>query len=525
MFDCVTCRSTKSQLIISSLVVLFAIGLYAVPEAFAATYTVENAQGSSVPGCEPDCFIPASLTVSVGDTIVFANNDTAAHTSTSGSPADGPSGAWDSSMVMSGQSYSVTLDTAGTYPYFCMVHPWMLGTVIVQEGSSAQPSTNSTSATPPTIPFTMNVQANIGSTTISVSGTSPNTINSVTVLAPNGNIVSIDPNIQPNSDGIYSTTHGVGGPMWKQDGIYQIIVKIDDYTKLTETVFISNGAVSSPNAFSSSTNTVENAQGSSVPGCEPNCFIPATLTINPGESVTFNNNDTAAHTSTAGTPADGPSGAWDSSMVMSGQSYTTPALDEGTYPYFCMVHPWMLGTIIVGEGSATPTQEESSQAQDEAAERIAAAEAAAKAAEEAAKAAEAEAAARIAEAEAAARIAEAEAAAKAAEEAAQAAEQASQDRIEAAAVNEKIEITMDFTNDSDVQQSFALIVQIKDSNNTTISLSHVTGMLGAGQTLDQILSYTPTDPGTYTVEKFLWDNFADPTALTDSKETFTLSVS
>ena len=112
-----------------------------------------------------------------------------------------------------------------------------------------------------------------------------------------------------------------------------------------------------------------------------------------------------------------------------------------------------------------------------------------------------------------------------AEQAAQAAEQASQDRIEAAAVNEKIEITMDFTNDSDVQQSFALIVQIKDSNNTTISLSHVTGMLGAGQTLDQVLSYTPTEPGSYTVEKFLWDNFADPTALTDSKENFTLSVS
>ena len=154
------------------------------------------------------------------------------------------------------------------------------------------------------------------------------------------------------------------------------------------------------------------------------------------------------------------------------------------------------------------------------------AEAAAQAAEEAAKAAEAEAAARIAEAEAAARIAEAEAAAKAAEEAAQAAEAEAAARIEAAvSVNEKIEITMDFTNDSDVQQSFALIVQIKDSNNTTISLSHVTGMLGAGQTLDQILSYTPTDPGTYTVEKFLWDNFADPTALTDSKETFTLSVS
>ena len=255
--------------------------------------------------------------------------------------------------------------------------------------------------------------------------------------------------------------------------------------------------------------TVENAMGSSTPGCEPDCFLPSTVTIGVGGMVTFANNDSAAHTSTSGTPADGPSGVWDSSIVMMGAAYTTPALDAGEYPYFCMVHPWMEWLVIVGEGSATPTQEESSQAQDEAAERIA----------------EAEAAARIAEAEAAARIAEAEAAVKAAEEAAQAAEQASQDRIEAAAVNEKIEITMDFTNDSDVQQSFALIVQIKDSNNTTISLSHVTGMLGAGQTLDQILSYTPTEAGTYTVEKFLWNNFADPTALTDSKETFSLTVS
>ena len=93
-------------------------------------------------------------------------------------------------------------------------------------------------------------------------------------------------------------------------------------------------------------------------------------------------------------------------------------------------------------------------------------------------------------------------------------------------IDEKIEISMDFTNDTDVQQPFALIVQIKDSNNTTISLSHVTGMLGAGQTLEQILSYTPTETGIYTVEKFLWDNFADTsTALTDEKEIFTLTVS
>ena len=39
-----------------------------MPDAFAATYTVENAQGSSTPGCDPyDCFIPSTLDIVVGD--------------------------------------------------------------------------------------------------------------------------------------------------------------------------------------------------------------------------------------------------------------------------------------------------------------------------------------------------------------------------------------------------------------------------------------------------------------------------
>jgi predicted secreted protein with PEFG-CTERM motif len=108
-----------------------------------------------------------------------------------------------------------------------------------------------------------------------------------------------------------------------------------------------------PSAFAehSMNATVENAQGSSTPGCEPDCFIPATVTIGVGGQVTFSNNDAAAHTSTAGTPADGPSGAWDSSLVMMNSAYTTPALDAGEYPYFCMVHPWMTGLVIVEEES------------------------------------------------------------------------------------------------------------------------------------------------------------------------------
>ena len=97
------------------------------------TYTVEMPAGTSVPGCEEtnSCYSPADITINAGDTIEWVNVDTAAHTVTGGSPADGPSGVFDSSLVMGGGSYSFTFDDAGSHDYFCMVHPWMVGSVTV----------------------------------------------------------------------------------------------------------------------------------------------------------------------------------------------------------------------------------------------------------------------------------------------------------------------------------------------------------------------------------------------------------
>src|SRR3990170_3601457 len=82
------------------------------------TVEVSIPAGTSVPGCEETnkCFIPSSVSIMKGDTVVWSNDDTAAHTVTSGSPANGPSG---------------TFDTSGSIDYFCMVHPWMTGSVQV----------------------------------------------------------------------------------------------------------------------------------------------------------------------------------------------------------------------------------------------------------------------------------------------------------------------------------------------------------------------------------------------------------
>ena len=120
-----------------SLLAIFSL-IVVAPPAFAAhgeggmSATVENAAGSSSPGCEPDCFIPSTVVITVGGTVTWENTDTAAHTSSSGTPVDGPDGVFDSSLIMAGGSYSHTFDTAGTFDYFCMVHPWMEGTVIVE---------------------------------------------------------------------------------------------------------------------------------------------------------------------------------------------------------------------------------------------------------------------------------------------------------------------------------------------------------------------------------------------------------
>src|SRR4030065_847766 len=89
--------------------------------------------GTSVPGCEESnkCFIPSSVSIMKGDTVVWSNDDTAAHTVTSGSPANGPSGMFDSSLLIGGKSFEHMFDSSGSVDYFCMVHPWMTGSIQV----------------------------------------------------------------------------------------------------------------------------------------------------------------------------------------------------------------------------------------------------------------------------------------------------------------------------------------------------------------------------------------------------------
>jgi predicted secreted protein with PEFG-CTERM motif len=133
----------------SSFFVLFAIvaGLVATtPAAFASDteVTVVPTPGSGAPGCEDTaegCYLPKEVTVDVGGKVIFSNTDTATHTFTAGSAVDGPSGLFDSSLAIAGSSFEWTPTAVGNVPYYCMVHPWMTGLIVVQEAGTTHDGT------------------------------------------------------------------------------------------------------------------------------------------------------------------------------------------------------------------------------------------------------------------------------------------------------------------------------------------------------------------------------------------------
>ena len=78
--------------------------------------------------------------------MIWKNNDNELHTVVSGDPRNGPDGIFDSSILNPRQNFSHKFNTAGTYDYFCMIHPWMDGKVIVK-GKFINTYTNSNTYT------------------------------------------------------------------------------------------------------------------------------------------------------------------------------------------------------------------------------------------------------------------------------------------------------------------------------------------------------------------------------------------
>ena len=138
---------------ISSIFVLFAIaaGMASMaPAAFADhaevsigavaesgfSQTCAASQGGS------GCYTPSVATVDVGGVVTMTNTDpTGVHTFTSGTVngfTPSPDGTFDTGVLMSNDAFEWVPTEAGTVPYYCMLHTWMVGEIIVQEAAAEE---------------------------------------------------------------------------------------------------------------------------------------------------------------------------------------------------------------------------------------------------------------------------------------------------------------------------------------------------------------------------------------------------
>ena len=132
---------------ITTIVVIAVIILVTIALSFSNNSIEENVEETDLiiqgdvimptkvsrPGCETDdrCYVPSLIIIEKGKQVTWVNEDSAFHSITSGYYG-APTDLFDSGHLDPFESYTLTFDEAGTYDYFCTLHPWMKGQVIVE---------------------------------------------------------------------------------------------------------------------------------------------------------------------------------------------------------------------------------------------------------------------------------------------------------------------------------------------------------------------------------------------------------
>src|SRR5919106_558143 len=275
---------------------------------------------------------PASL--SGGSTITWNNIDDTPHTAT----AD--DGSFDTGIINGGASGSALISTGTgtrTISYHCNVHPEMRGTLQVISSSSL-------STIPPS---NITLQDNAPVTAINSSSSNTTTIENL-----QQQIVTLQQTVDALQQTLMALQQSV-----PQDG---------------------NVTVSSGNNNNTAVSLIEEGQPPALPppqqpqpqqqqglqqnqrvsivlgassGLSNNAFQPNTVQVQVGDTVTWTNDDSQPHTVTSGINGQ-PDGRFDSSpnfnpLLASGQTFEHAFTEAGEYPYFCLLHPNMIGTVSV----------------------------------------------------------------------------------------------------------------------------------------------------------------------------------
>jgi len=107
------------------------------------------------------------------------------------------------------------------------------------------------------------------------------------------------------------------------------------------TVVIAGCTSSSNSSPSTVTSAVTSTASQNSVAIQNYAFNPSTLTIQKGANVTWTNYDSVQHTVVS------DSGAFSSPLLSKGDTYTHQFNSTGSFPYYCSIHPYMKGTVVV----------------------------------------------------------------------------------------------------------------------------------------------------------------------------------
>jgi len=443
--------------------------------AFGEEFSVTIPEGVGTPGCDDtsSCFAPFELSIDEGDTVMWSNDDSVTHTVTRMGDSS-----FNSDLLMAGDVFSFTFDQLGQFPYHCTLHPWMWGIIIVGD--------------------VVDTTDNVVDFSISLDRQFYFTGDSLTVLADKGNVFQIlDPDFNPVliSQGSSPYTVVIGGPLWEKSGEYTAIVSSgSDVAQATFFVNVEKIELVNKERISIQNQKIANAFGDIISEVNSKQQVQITADISNNQNfeqefayvLTTKDSDIISEpiwiTGTLAAYQElTPSLSWTPEYggvhTITIQIWNNPLdklqisqdvileinvegdkrsiiineIDDNSQSYSTL--ELSSNTVEMFENSPVSMNEDIFVVDD------------------------------------------------------------SGNKIDKVSTDQTIDITTTISNDSEYEQKFVFIVQIKDSDGFIVSIDYIEDTLTKGTSLNPSLSWKSQYPGTFTYEIFVWDNLDDANAL------------
>ncbi|MGH2615561.1 MAG: cupredoxin domain-containing protein, partial [Thermomicrobiales bacterium] len=273
-------------------------------------------------------FVPGELTVDLGQSVTFVNVHSDEHTATGSG--------FDTGIIPDeGGTATVVLDTPGVFPYACLIHPEMTGTIGVRDASGVVPQTQ-----------TVSQEAPADATPVSIANLA---FSPVTVTVPTGATVTWTnddavPHTVTSIDGFFDS--GIFDPgatfsfAFNQPGSFAYTCQL--HPQMQGTVIAEGEAVADDAQAGAPTTEATPAPQQPPQPAEPSgaavsivdfAFEPATLEVAAGTAVVWTNDGLVPHTVTGDFA--------DSGAIEPGQAFSHTFDAEGSIGYVCAIHPEM----------------------------------------------------------------------------------------------------------------------------------------------------------------------------------------